>query len=256
MPETFQALVVTILAVLPGAVFVWAFEGRVGRWHTGKQASFSDRVLRFVGSSAAFFAVYAYPAWLLWTHYFHYRVGKGPNARYQSVFTTNFHLPGWFFLLPLAYFLFPFVLGFTLGAIARRRLENRSLHHAVGETPGGGAVRMIDNITNFVVGDQKPPRAWDYVFLRPAPPRVVVRIKLKGTDPNGIGGWVGGLFGGDSWASGYGENPQDLYLEKTFEMDQATGEFLPGEKEDQYKEKGSGLLVRWEEMEYIETFGR
>ena len=48
MPDTFQALAVITIALLPGALYVWAFERQAGRWGIG----FSDRALRFVGGSA------------------------------------------------------------------------------------------------------------------------------------------------------------------------------------------------------------
>ena len=47
MPNTFQALAVLLVALLPGALYVWSFERQAGRWGIG----LSDRVLRFVGGS-------------------------------------------------------------------------------------------------------------------------------------------------------------------------------------------------------------
>ena len=55
MPDTFQALVVLIVALLPGALYTWSFERLVGAWGVG----FADRVLRFVGVSAVFQAAIA-----------------------------------------------------------------------------------------------------------------------------------------------------------------------------------------------------
>jgi hypothetical protein len=47
---TFEALLVVIVALLPGATYTWAFELQAGR----RGANFSDRVWRFAGSSAVF----------------------------------------------------------------------------------------------------------------------------------------------------------------------------------------------------------
>ena len=62
MPETFQALAVLVLALLPGALYVWAFERQVGAWGI----RLSDRVLRFVGFSAFLHAVFAPLTYRLW----------------------------------------------------------------------------------------------------------------------------------------------------------------------------------------------
>lgn len=62
----------------------------------------------------------------------------------------------------------------------------------------------------FVAAGRDPaPRAWDHVFL--ARPAAVVRIRLR----DGAG-YVGGLFGEKSYAAGYREAPEDLYLEDAY----------------------------------------
>jgi hypothetical protein len=43
--DTFQAIAVTTVALLPGALYVWGFEGQVGFWGI----RLVDRVLRFFG---------------------------------------------------------------------------------------------------------------------------------------------------------------------------------------------------------------
>src|SRR5215208_3604555 len=48
MPSTVEALAVVLAAILPGGLYVWAFERRVGAWGV----SFADRLLRFVATSA------------------------------------------------------------------------------------------------------------------------------------------------------------------------------------------------------------
>jgi hypothetical protein len=65
MPETLQGLVVIILALLPGALYTWAFEQQAGPWGIG----LSDRVLRFIGSSALFHAVLAPASYELWRRF-------------------------------------------------------------------------------------------------------------------------------------------------------------------------------------------
>ena len=57
MPGTFQAAAVVVLAMLPGALYVWAFERQAGRYGIG----LSDRILRFAGGSAVLLAIFAGP---------------------------------------------------------------------------------------------------------------------------------------------------------------------------------------------------
>ena len=55
MLETFQSLAVLVLALLPGALYVWALERQTGAWGI----RLSDRLFRFVGFSAVLHAVLA-----------------------------------------------------------------------------------------------------------------------------------------------------------------------------------------------------
>ncbi len=48
-----QGLVVLVVALLPGALYIWAFERLVGSWGV----RFADRALRFVGVSAVLHAL-------------------------------------------------------------------------------------------------------------------------------------------------------------------------------------------------------
>lgn len=64
MPSTFQAVLVIVVALLPGALYVWAFERQAGRYGI----ALSDRVLRFVVGSAVLLAVFASPLYLFQYH--------------------------------------------------------------------------------------------------------------------------------------------------------------------------------------------
>ena len=124
MPETFQAFAVAALAVLPGALYTWSFERVVGRWGSGA----ADRVLRFTGSSAVLLALYAYPAYLLWTHYLHLRTVSQHSVVYRNLIWEGGALPPWLFLLPLAYVTIPIAAGTFSGyAVTRaRRVDSRT----------------------------------------------------------------------------------------------------------------------------------
>jgi len=101
----------------------------------------------------------------------------------------------------------------------------------------------------LLVGDAPEPRAWDYLW-RPGV-QGVVRFKLKS------GSWLGGVFGTTasgqrSYAAGYPEK-EDLYLSLQVKVDPVTGSF---ERDPDGRpvpvETGSGLLLRWDEVEYID----
>lgn len=58
-PASVPALLVLLVAVLPGSVYTWAFERQASR----HGVALADRVLRFVGVSAAFALLFAWPAY-------------------------------------------------------------------------------------------------------------------------------------------------------------------------------------------------
>ena len=68
------------------------------------------------------------------------------------------------------------------------------------------------------------------------------------------GTWIGGVYGTiggvRSYSAGYPE-PQDLFLAVGIEVDPDTGEFTVDEDSDIPLRPG-GLLVRWDEVEYLE----
>jgi hypothetical protein len=208
VPSTFQALWVTVIGLLPGALYIWGFEREAGRWG----ASASDRVLRFVGASAIIHAA-AFPVtWAVWRTQI--RSGDLSTGRSNA---------GVLWLALLGFALAPTVLGTVVGAAVRR--GRQWPRHLVGRNPA--------------------PRGWDHLFARE--PRGWVRLRLK----SGI--WVGGLYAsvGDhrSYAAGYPES-QDIFLAQVADVDATTGEFL--RENDAVRMRGTSLLVRWDEVEYLE----
>ena len=206
MVSSFQALAVAIVALLPGALYIWSFERQVGRWGIG----LSDRLLRFVGVSALFHAVVAPLTYWFWaTHWSTVRAGD-PLSR-------------WFWLVPVGYIGVPIALGSLVGRGVR------------------GGWRW----TQLVTGPTPAPRAWDELFQ--GNPSGWVRLRLKS------GTWIGGAFtltaGRRSYVAGYPET-QDLLLSQAAVVDPQTGEFkgVAPTAEGQ----AIRLLVRWEEVEYLE----
>jgi len=177
--ETFQAIAVTILAVLPGALYTWSFEREVGNWGVG----LSDRILRFVGFSSIFHAVLAFPEWLLWTRYVHHVQDGSLTSP-----IADGRAPDWLAIVPLAYVGLPI----AVGLVAAR------------------AARAFRPWVRILVGPRPQPRAWDRLFWEGS--SLLVRLRMKNEM------WLGGLFGDRSYASGYPE-PQDLLLETTYQME-------------------------------------
>lgn len=98
MPESFHALLVMLVALLPGALYVWAFERQAGRYGIG----LSDRLLRFVGGSSVFLAACAVPLYALW-------------ATYWDSLSRGEPVPLWLGLVPPTYVLLPVLAGTIVG---------------------------------------------------------------------------------------------------------------------------------------------
>lgn len=138
MPDTFQAVAVLVVALLPGALYVWAFERQAGRWGVG----LSDRLLRFVGGSALFHAVAAPLTYWVWADQWH-DINSGE---------------------PVTWWLWPLVLAYV--AVP-----------AVGGTVVGRGVRDEKGWTTIFTGPDPAPRAWDHLFGQKAEGWVRLRMK-------------------------------------------------------------------------------
>lgn len=223
MPETLEALGVFLLAVLPRALYVWSFERIVGRWGIG----LSDRLLRFAAASTVFLAIFAWPLYHLRSEYLHHRVvGNEGKARFVNRIADGDDLPWWLFTLPVLYVVLPMAVGAAVGLTVASR------------SPRWRRVGRV------LAGRDPAPRAWDYLFsLRPA---AAMRMRLKD------GRWLGGFYGEDSYAAGYPEEPQDVYIESTYAMNQEDGSFVTDDAGHPI-ELGSALLIRWDEVRFVEV---
>jgi hypothetical protein len=112
---------------------------------------------------------------------------------------------------------------------------------AVGSA-AGQASRLEGPWIRRLVGPARAPRAWDAFFFGRADGWM--RLKLKS------GSWIGGAFAQGSYAAVYPE-PSDLYLAWAAEVDPSSGAFLFDEH-DRVVLRDSGILIRWEEVEYLE----
>lgn len=207
MPTSFEAAAVLLVALIPGALYIWSFERMAGRWGIG----LSDRIFRFVGASAIIHAVLAPASYWLW------------SSKWPSIAEGDSN-PMWLWLVTAAYVAAPLLIGTGVGLATRSRFE----------------------WTLWITGPDPAPRAWDYLFQGERDGWI--RIKLKS------GTWVGGAYATyedlKSYSAGYPE-AQDLFLARTVALDPTSGEFV-FDADGTVRFGAGGLLVRWEEVEYLE----
>lgn len=207
MIDTFQAIAAFMVALVPGALYYWAFERQTGRWGIG----LSDRVLRFFGLSALFHVVFAPASYWVWAN-------EWPKVREGEPVSL------WLWGVAVLYVALPLVAGSLIGFGTHRDMA----------------------WARWFAGPHPAPRAWDYLFEHKGDGWVRLRLKS--------GAWIGGVYGTiggvQSYSAGYPE-PQDLFLAVAVELDPDTGEFAVDGDGDVPLRPG-GLLVRWDEVEYLE----
>lgn len=215
MVDTFQAVAVVVIAVLPGALYTWAYEREDGAW----EVALSDRLARFTGVSAVF-SVFTAP--LIYALYVQYRDHwtAGDDVR----------VPVWTWFVYGSYVFVPALLGTLVGRAARHRWR----------------------WSRFFTGPSPAPRGWDALFRSPALTGWL-RLRLKDgvwivgvwADPADDGGARPG-----SYAAGY-PHTQDLYMVDTCEADPKTGDFYTDQDGNPLL-RGIGVLVNWDQVTYAE----
>lgn len=187
MASTLQAVLVALLAILPGALYTWTFEQQAGRWG----ATAGDRIQRFLGASAVFLVV-ELP--VLYSFVYRRYVVSGDIEAGRS-------LPWWVWFLPVAFIVVPVAAGRTAGRAAWKR----------------------KNWVKIITGPAPAPRAWDHLFAKPD---LTGWIRLHLNDGTWVCGLWGESERTHlkSYAAGYPE-PQDLLISDLAETD-ADGEFV------------------------------
>ncbi|GJO37370.1 hypothetical protein NJB1604_02030 [Mycobacterium marinum] len=215
MIGTLQALLVAVVAVLPGAVYTIALENRGASWAWPKSNA-SSQIIRFLGASAAFHAVFAPLTY--WA--------------YRQLIVTRALSNG----AEIAWYWWPILLGYLVVPYVWGEWTVRS--RSWGKSSRWK--RLIKGFVGLYTASAPEPRAWDWLFSKN--PTGVVRIQLIN------GEWKAGLWG-DSYASGYGE-AGDMYISEQFALDD-DGD-LDLDDAGEMKSVGAGLLIRWSEVRYLE----
>lgn len=211
MTTTLLSLVIIWMAVLPGALFIWAFEMLAGRWTTGIRGG----LLRSVGYSAVFHIIFLPLTYHLRVFYWD-RIWEG---RYVNP---------WVWAYISVYVIVPIVLGLFTGWSIRQANSIKPTSHLWAR---------------LLIGTSPAPRAWDHLFGR----RKLtgwVRLRTKS------GLYIGGYYEESSYVSGY-PDPQDIFLGRIAEIDPDSGKIVRG-SEGEPRLLSSGLLIRWDEVEYLE----
>lgn len=207
MLNSFEAAAVLLVALIPGALYIWSFERMAGRWGIG----LGDRIFRFGGASVIIHGALAPVSYWLWT------------SKWPSISSGDSD-PLWLWFVAAAYVAAPLAMGTVVGVGTR-----------------GGS-----RWTRWITGPEPAPRAWDYLFQGERDGWV--RIKLK------TGSWIGGAYATygnmKSYSAGYPEQ-QDIFLARSADLDPGTGEFRFA-PDGAVQLGAGGLLVRWEEVEYLE----
>lgn len=165
MIGTLQALIVALLAVLPGALFTIARETHGATW-AWRQTDGSTLVVRFLSFSAVFHAICA-PL----TYYAYRRLIVNP------VLANGWPISWRWYALLLAYMALPYLFGVL--------------------TQKGRRVKGLRQVVALWGGSYPELRAWDRFFS--SKPAGVMRLKLVNDE------WKAGLFNDRSFASSYGE---------------------------------------------------
>jgi len=228
----YDAALLLLVLLLPGAFAAWGFERHVRRY--GRRLK--DWLLRLAGLSAVCLAVGAWPLhWVV--------------SSYWDDFIDGGALPWFVFLAPVAYLAVPAAVGWSLGLLMRPRNLVESQPHRPLRVWFTSALRkpILRRIASRLPGPNRAPTAWDALFE--ARKAGLIRCRLRS------GRWVGGLYARASPVSSYvgPEGPdQDIYVAYAAEFNQDTGEPALRVDDGDLVWLGGGILLKWADIESLE----
>ena len=213
MEATITWLFVLWFSLLPGALFIWSYGMIAGRWTTRKEGG--RYLLMSIGYSAIFHFLFAPVTYSLWSIYWD-KISQGERVSL------------WLWVALMPYVILPVGVGVLAGKATL--IESRGYNRWY-------------SWTRFLAGSTRNPQAWDFLFGRDALTGWV-RLRTK----EGI--FIGGYYGPGSSVAGYPEQ-QDIYLRNLAEVHSDTGEFIL-DHDQKPTLLSSGLLIRWDEVSYLE----
>lgn len=194
LPSTVVGVLVILVAVLPGAVYTWAFERQASPFGV----TFADRTLRFIGVSVVVHLLAAWPEYAV------YRV---------AIAGRHVVLVGQFLLLWAGLLLLvalPGVAGTVLGGLYATRTTRKGWSGVRKHLSEEQEARLLSTM----LGRDPAPRAWDQLFSE----RPDAYLRVRTVD----GTWLAGRFANASYAGGF-PNDADLLLEEAYAVDQSSG---------------------------------
>lgn len=194
-PSTGAALVIVLLAIVPGALYTWTFEREAGSWGV----TLADRTLRFLAVSVVFHLIAAWPEYVLWRYALAGASAEAVDApRFAALWLAAVAMAG----IPAA-----------LGTVAGGLYRSRTLREGWPRLRKRLAPAAETWLLRMLVGPEPAPRAWDDFFSE----RPKCYLRVRTTD----GAWLAGKFAAESYAGGFPEEG-DLLLEDALEVDEDT----------------------------------
>lgn len=188
-PDSLIALLIVVVAVLPGSLYTWGFE----RQASGYGVTLADRTFRFIAVSLLFHILFG------WAEYGLYRAAFSGNQFGAGQFAA-----AWGALLILI--VVPAAVGTVLGGL----YSTRTLRSGWPRVRRFLTSRQESRLLAVTLGRTPAPRAWDNLFSE----HPTVYIRLATTD----GTSLAGLFAAGSYAAGY-PSDGDLYLEEAWRLE-------------------------------------
>lgn len=232
MSSGYDAALLLLVLLLPGAFAAWGFERHAQRY--GRRLK--DWLLRLAGLSAVCLAAGAWPLhWVV--------------SSYWDDFVQGRPLPWPIFLAPIAYLGVPTAAGWWFGLQTRPLKSIDSESREPLRTRLGSVLRLpiLRRVVSGLPGPNRAPTAWNALF--DARKAGFVRCRLRS------GRWVGGLYATASPVSSYvgPEGPdQDIYIAYAAEFDQGTGDPVLHEGGVRFMWLRGGILLKWADIESLE----
>lgn len=162
MSTGYDAALLLLVVLLPGAFAAWGFERHVQRY--GRRLK--DWLLRLAGLSAVCLAVGAWPLhWVV--------------SSYWDDFTDGNALPWFVYLAPVAYLAVPAAVGWWLGLLMRSRNSMEHVRRKPFRVRLSSALRrpILQRVVSKLPGPNRAPTAWDALFEAREPGFIRCRLR-------------------------------------------------------------------------------